>query len=330
MPKRSRATHTVVCVLENIPLLRRLLLNEAALVQPGILCAVSRNVHKAVSAVMKDVGFWRELTIRCMPNMQELPNDAFYCLQNGRFGPPQSVEAENMAWYLNYKRIVKHFLHMRFLYNIGDGERTGVIQFVPYKKFYCNDINVLFQINEHVEHIFLFNSDNTFACDISLKRETLSRYRFTLQCNEGQNFNFDTTAVTLQVHRGSTYVKVNISTDVSKLTHTANHLLHMFSFELPENHDYADKKCTVYVSSMKNATTTLTQEVFECSCADRANAIITQYLREKVPGIYTLRGPRYAEYISFYWNGDEFSYFQGYLLGDLMDTHGEMRIMKTL
>jgi len=329
MPKRLRATRAVSCVLENIPLLRRLLTNEAALVQPGILCAVSRNVHKAVSAVMKDVGFWRELTIRCMPDMQELPNDAFYYLQNGRFGPPQSVEAENMAWYLNYKRIVKHFLGMRFLYKIGGVEVNGMIRFVQYKKFYCNDINVLFQINERVEHILL-NSDDTFVYDICLKFNTLLRYRYTLQCYEGMNSDFDTGAVSLSIHRGSTIIAVNIYTDVSKLAHTANHLLHMFSIELPEIHDYADKKCTVYVSSMKDATTTLTQEVFECSCADGANVLITHFLREKVPGIYTLRGPNYEEYLSFYWNGDEFSYFQGYLMGDLMDAHGEMRIVKTL
>lgn len=328
MPKRSFSTYSSGdCLLTNIPLLRRLLTNEAALVQPGTLCAVSRTVCKTVNSVVNETGFWRDLTIRCMPGMLALPQDAMYFLQAGRFGPPETEKAQNMAWHLNYKRIIVCFLNMLVWYKI-DNNPAKAFPFVVYRRLHCNAIDVVFR--DIVRCVFVELPcvlGSTFQYDVNCGDGEQSVYRCTLR-NDMMKHNFSSLPISFSVKLMTRTVAFEILTNLGTLHCNDSHLTNMRALELPlHSASYGTGSCMVVVSDAQhNAIATVT-DTYTCYCAEQASVVLTNILQNHETGVYVLSGPQFTEKIRFHWHGDTIGLFASYSMGDLMDKNGKIRLI---
>lgn len=329
MPKRTfcmidDAAET--CLLYNIPLLRRLLTGEAALTQPGFLRCISRKLQHAVTAVMNDAGFWRDLTIRCMPNMFQLPHDVAYFLRIGRFGVPESPEAQNMAWRLNYMRIVKTFLHLRIYYQSPNA--SGNVHIVQYAPFHCNGADDFFHETAHCPIIQLgHGTEMPFRYDVNRGTCEPSYYRYTLFSGETKEILFGSPTMDISFKRRRNIVIIEMFTYLHDMRHVDDHLTRMLGLELPLQSSYGANRCTVTV---KNDSNTDDKSIFFCHYAERAIVLIPRFLQNHEPGLYVLIGPPFRSFarMQFYWDGDSALYFEFFLMGDLANANGEIYIYK--
>lgn len=100
-------------------LLRYMLTGPMAMVNPGLLAAVSTALRRDVAAAMNMGLFWRDLSLECFPGMPTLAPDSQRLLAQGRYGPPASPNAQNAAWRAHYHRVLAFWDVLRCNVTLG-------------------------------------------------------------------------------------------------------------------------------------------------------------------------------------------------------------------